>query len=225
MLLFCALAFAGVAEDLVIAKDVDQPLTLRQAAFGRMANADNTARVLALIEDPQTSNDERWVLIRSLGTNPTGEAIEALLRFLSDKNALTRMAALQGIADRNDPTLSGRVAARLEDPAILVRYAAIDALARMKDPSSIGDLARVLEDPTNTYRGSSLWVRRNALEAIASIGGDGAVAPLAKALEDVDAEVAAAALRGLERVAGFSYKEGRSTSEELTAWKRWAASR
>lgn len=225
MLFACVLAFAGVSEDLAVAKDVDQPLSLRQAAFARMAEADNTSRVLALVDDAQTSNDERWVLIRSLGSNPTSEAREALLRFLADKNALTRMAALQGIADRKDPTLSGRVAARLEDPAILVRYAAIDALGRMKDVSAIADLARVLEDPTNRYRGSSLWVRRKATEAIAAIGTDAAVPALAKALDDDDPEVVNAALRGLETVGGFSYTEGRSPAEEITAWKRWAGSR
>lgn len=225
MLLTCLLAFAGVSEDLVIAKDVDQPLALRQAAFGRMADEDNTGRVLSLIDDAQTTNDERWVLIRCLGSNSTAEAREAQLRYLVDKNALTRMAALEGLADRMDTTLSGRVAALLQDPAILVRYAAIDALARLKDPASIPDLARVLEDPTNTYRGSSLWVRRKATEAIGSIGTDAAVAALAKALDDTDPEVVTAAVQGLEKVAGFSYKEGRAAAEELTAWRRWAASR
>jgi HEAT repeat protein len=225
VLLLLSFAMAGVSEDLAVAADVDQPLALRQAAFGRMADPASTDRVLALVEDTETSNDQKWVLIRSLGTNPTPEAREALLRFLGDKNALTRMAALEGLGDRADRTLSGRVAARLTDPAILVRYAAIDALARMKDPSTLGDLARVLEDPTNRYRGASLWVRRRATEALASIGTDAAVPHLARALDDDDPDVVNAAVRGLETVAGFSYKEGRNASEEITAWKRWAGSR
>jgi len=225
LLLLASLAWSGVAEDLLVAADGNQPDSARKAAFARMSAEDATGRVIALADDPQTTNDERWVLLRSLGSNPTVEARDALVRYLGDKNALTRMAALQALADRKDPTLSGRIAARLEDPAILVRYAAIDALGRLGDPAALPDLARALEDPTNRYRGTSLWVRRKAAEAIGAIGTDAAVPHLAKALDDDDPEVVVAAMRGLERVAGFSYSEGRTSAEELAAWRRWAGGR
>lgn len=225
ILLLASLAWSGVAEDLLVAADGNQPHAARQAAFARMAESDATGRVVALADDPQTSNDERWILLRSLGSNPSAEAREALVRYVGDKNALTRMAAVQALADRKDPTVSGRIAGRLEDPAILVRYAAIDALGRLGDPSALPDLGRALEDPTNRYRGSSLWVRRKAVEAMGAIGTDAAVPHLAKALDDDDPEVVVAAVKGLEKVAGFSYKEGRSPQEELAAWRRWAGSR
>jgi hypothetical protein len=56
-----------------------------------------------------------------------------------------------------------------------------------------------------------------------AIGTDGAISPLAKALDDADVEVSAAAVKALEKVAGFSYAAGRSKDEEKEAWRRWSA--
>ena len=82
-MIFCiALALAGAPEDVAIAADTDQPRNLRESAFGRLAEPAMTDRVLGLIADTDTTSDHRWVLIRSLGANPSSEAREALLRKL-----------------------------------------------------------------------------------------------------------------------------------------------
>lgn len=216
------LSLAGVPEDLHIAADRDQPLVVRQAAYGRLATEDVTVEVLRLARAKDTPAVERWVAVRALGTNPSPEARAALIEFLDSTNAPTRMAALGGIGERVDRTLSGRVASKLSDPAILVRAAAADALALLKDATTVPDLARALKDPTNTYRGQSLWVRRHFVEALSAIGSHDAAPALATALDDSDPEVASAALRALEHLAGFSYREGRTPAEEKDAWKRWA---
>ena len=65
-------------------------------------------------------------------------------------------------------------------------------------------------------------MRRQFVDAMGAIGGDAAVPWLGRALDDADPQVVAAAMTGLEKVAGFSYREGRSPEEELAAWKRWA---
>ncbi len=221
-LLAVGLGFAGVPEDLHLAADRDQPLALRQEAYGRLATVDVTAEVLRMARSKDTPAVERWVAVRALGTNPSPEARAALIEFLDSPNAPTRMAALGGIGERVDRTLSGRVASKLADPAILVRAAAADALALLKDASTVPDLARALKDPTNTYRGQSLWVRRHFVDALSAIGSHDAAPALAAALEDRDPAVATSAMHALERMAGFSYREGRTPAEEREAWKRWA---
>lgn len=222
MLLLLSLAVAGPREDLLLASDPHRPLAERQAAFDRMATPAETAAVVALVDSAQITEDQRWVLVRTLGKNPSDEARAALLELAHSTSALTRMAAVEAMADRNDRGLSATIAARLEDPAILVRAAACDALGRLGDPDTLPDLDRALADPTNHYRGQSLWVRRRMVEAMGLIGTDAAVAPLARALDDRDPEVVRAAIAGLERVAGFSYAEGRSEAEQIEAWRRWA---
>lgn len=222
LLAVSSFAFAGVGEDVRTAADTDLPTEIREAAFRHLADPTSTAAVLAAIEDKATPKEQRWVLIRSLGTNPSGEALDALLRMLSSTDALVRVATVEALGDRGDLTLTGKIAARLADPAVLVRSAAADALGRLKDPSTLGDLEHALADPTNTYRGASLWVRRQFVEAMGNIGGQPAVPYLGRAIDDTDPEVSRAAMTALEKIAGFSYKEGRSTDQEKEAWRRWA---
>lgn len=215
-------AFAGVPEDARTAADPDLPVSIREEAFGRLATADAVPAVLAAVADKTTPSSQRWVLVRSLGANPAPEARAELLHLLDDKVALTRVAAVEGLGDTGDLSQSGRVAARLADPAILVRSAAADALGRLKDPATLADLDHALADPTNYYRGASLWVRRQYVDAMGAIGSDAAVPFLGRALSDPDTEVVHAAVAGLEKVAGFTYREGRTDAEQVEAWKRWA---
>ncbi|MFZ5476082.1 MAG: HEAT repeat domain-containing protein [Myxococcota bacterium] len=216
------LAFAGLPEDLADAADTDLPTKTREEAWGRLVKGGTARDLVRLAELPDTPKNQRWVAIRALGPIPGDEARDAILRYLEAKDASTRMAALGALGDRGDRALSGRVAAALSDKALLVRAAAAEALAKLGDPSTLGDLERALKDPTNSYRGTSMWVRRRFVETMAAIGTDAAVPYLARALDDADADVSAAAVHGLEKVAGFSYAEGRTPEEEREAWRRWA---
>ncbi len=215
-------AWAGVSEDAATAADVDLPTALREAAFARMAQAGGAAALVKLAEDPQTSTREQWVAIRALGPMPDDEARVALLHFLVSTSVEARIAAVGALGDRGDIGLAGHVAGRLEDKALLVRAAAGEALGKLKDPNTLGDLDRALRDPTNRYRGSSLWFRRAFVQAMAAIGTDAAAPFLARALDDDDPAVTAAAVVGLESLAGFSYAEGRTPDQERQAWRRWA---
>ncbi|MBM4366896.1 MAG: HEAT repeat domain-containing protein [Deltaproteobacteria bacterium] len=225
LLLAAGLALAGLAEDVETAADAEQPTDLRQAAFSRLHAEEHTSALVKLANDADTTPAKRWVAVRALGKNESMAARDALVGFLASDNAPVRIAACLALGERGDRSLAGRVAARLEDKALLVRHAAADALGQLRDPGTIPDLARALDDPSNHYRGTSMWVRRHFVEAIGNIGGDGAIAPLKKALDDGDKDVAGAAIQGFEKVAGFSYGEGRSDAEEKEAWRRWAGQR
>jgi HEAT repeat protein len=221
--LLVAAALAGVPEDIATAADRDLPEALRREALSRVVTSNHAADVVRLADLPDTSPQQRWVAIRALGTMPDDAARAALLRYLDSPDAATRMAALGALGDRGDRALAGRIASHLQDKALLVRASACDALGTLKDPATLADLGRALEDPTNSYRGTSLWLRRHIAEAIGAIGTDAAVPYLRKALDDTDPDVVTAAKHGLEKIAGFSYAEGRTPAEELEAWKRWAA--
>lgn len=215
-------ALAALPEDVATAADTGKPLAVRREAWDRIVTANTPADVIKLADKPGTSRAHRWVAIRSLAPVQDDLARSALLRYLDAPDASTRMAALGALGDRGDITLSGRVSAKLQDKALLVRAAACDALGRLRDPGTLADLERALADPSNSYRGTSLWLRRRFAEAMGLIGTDAAVPYLARALDDGDAEVAGAARRGLEQIAGFSYSEGRTPAEEREAWRRWA---
>lgn len=218
-------ALAGVAEDVEFAADSNKPLELRQAAFARLHEEAAVPTLLRMAKDKDTTPPRRWVAVRALGLNPAPEALAALLEFLESENAPTRIAALAALGERKDRTTSGRVAGRLEDKALLVKQAAADALGKIGDPATIPDLERALAHPSGTYRGTSMWVRRHYVEAMGAIGTTDAIAPLSAALDDVDPAVVDAAVKGLEKVAGFSYAQGRTRAEEIEAWTRWSKAR
>ncbi len=223
--LLLGVALAGVPEDVDFAAEADNPLDLRQAAFARLHDETAVPTLLRIAKDTQTTPPRRWVAIRALGLNTAPEARDALLGFLASDNAPTRIAALAALGERKDRTTAGRVAARLEDKALLVQQAAADALGLIGDPATLPDLERALASPTGTYRGTSLWVRRHYVEAMAAIGTGESVRPLAAALDDADPTVVDAAVKGLEKVGGFSYAQGRTRAEELEAWRRWSRTR
>lgn len=222
---FAALAWAGVPEDLLTASNKDLPTNLRREAMDRLEQSGVYDEVVSAARNSELPADRRWVAVRSLGKNPHDGAREVLLELLGSPDAPVRMAACASLAEREDVTVTGRVAARLTDPALLVRVAAADALAKMKQPSAIPDLGRALADPTNYAHSTSLWVRRHFVDAIVAIGTDEAVPALARVLDDADPNVSTAALRGLETVTGVSFAAGRTPPEEVAAWQRWAAAR
>jgi HEAT repeat protein len=217
-----ALALAGVHDDVQFAADSNKPLELRQEAFARLHEESAVESLVAIAKDSTTTPARRWVAVRALGLNMAPTALPALIDFLGSENAPTRIAALAALGERKDRSTSGRVAARLEDKALLVRQAAADALSLIGDPATLPDLGRALAAPDGSYRGTSLWVRRHYVEAMGKIGTREAVRYLGPALDDGDADVVKAAIDGLEKVAGFSYEEGRTTEQEREAWRRWS---
>lgn len=223
--LLLSLAYAGVPEDLEVAANKDLPSTMRREAMDRLQRAESFDMVLTQAQDNTVPAPRRWVAVRALGKSTANGSREALIALLSSTDAPIRMAACLSMAERDDPTLTGRVAARLEDPAILVRWAAADALGTMKQAAALPDLGRALADGSNSRHGDSLFIRRHFVEAITAIGTEEALPHLAKVLEDRDPAVAAAALVGLEKVAGVSFKAGRTPAEEKEAWRRWASAR
>lgn len=219
--LWMAIGLAGTLEDVGVAGNRDLAVEERQPAFDRLVSGQDVTGLVELGKNTDRTVSERWVAIRALGLIPTIEARQALVDFLDHGDVWARIAAAGAAGERGDRSMAGKVAVRLSDPAILVRAAAAEALTKLKDPSTLGDLERALKDPSSWYRGTSLWIRRKYVEAMASVGVEGGPY-LARALEDKDPVVSAAALRGLEQVAGFSYKEGRTAEEEKEAWRRWA---
>ena len=227
-LAFSGRAFASVpgappvpeaTTDAATASNITLDLATREAAYRRLMAPESTVAVLARLKASDLDPQQRWVLIRSLGPNPTDEARAALVALAESKDAMVRAGAMEAMGDRGDKGLTGKVVRGLYDPALLVHAAALDALIQLKDPSALADLALALVDAKDFYRGTSF--RQKIVRAEAACGKDGA-RYLVKALTDKDPEVLALARSSLEAIAGFSYREGRTPDQEAEAWRRWA---
>jgi HEAT repeat protein len=211
-----------VPEDLQVASDSDLPTEVRRQALGRLSDVEHTPEVIEKARSAETPARERWVAVRALGHNVSPEAGATLLDLLGAKETPTRIAAIGALGDRGNRDVTPRLASLLADPAILVRHAAADALGKLKATDAVHDLGRAISDPSNHYRGQSLWVRKHFVSALGDIGSHDAAPYLRTALDDGDADVVQAALAALEKLAGFSYREGRTPEEEKEAWRRWA---
>ena len=199
--------------------NITEDVGLREAAYRRLMAPEATSAVLVRLKAPDLDPQQRWVLIRSLGPNPSEDARTTLVALADSKDAMVRSAVMEALGDRGDKALTGKVVRGLTDPALLVHAAALDALIQLKDPSALADLDVALTDPKGTYRGTSF--RQKIVRAEAACGRDSA-RYLAAALLDHDPDVADAARTGLEAMAGFSYREGRTPDQEAEAWRRWA---
>ena len=219
LLLVATPANASVTEDAAIAANITEDLALREAAYRRLMTVESTPGVIARLKAPDLDPQQRWVLIRSLGPNPSDDARSTLVALAESKDAMVRSAVMEALGDRGDKAMTGKVVRGLSDPALLVHAAALDALIQLKDPSALSDLDNALKDTKGTYRGTSF--RTKIVEAEAACGRDSA-RYLAAALLDNDPNVTTAARAWLEAIAGFSYREGRTPDQEAEAWRRWA---
>ncbi len=218
-------AWGGTKEDLLQASDPDLPEAARLAAFDRVVSAGGVSLqvVLQIAGDDQGDTRQRWVAVRSLGKIGGPHATELLIRLTTNPEPAIRAAAAQALGDLGDRRHAPVVVELLKDPAIIVRAAASEALCRVGDDVAVDALSAALLDKSNYYRGSSTWVRRHYVEALGCMARRSAVPALLRSLDDADPAVESAALRAFEKVAGFSYAEGRTTQEQEEAWRRWAA--
>ncbi len=218
-------ASADTMEEIRVASDQDLTESERRAAFDRLVQigATDLSTLSRVSLDGAGTTRQRWVAIRALG-HVGGYGVEqTLIDLLTDPEPAIRTAAVSALGDVGAVSNSSRVADGLQDPAIIVRAAAAESLGKLRDPNTISALADALAAPDNYHRGTSLWVRRHYVVALGEIGDIHALPVLLGAMDDADAEVARASIGAFERIAGFSFSDGRSTEEERTAWKRWAS--
>lgn len=213
---------ATTTHDLVSrASDPNLAETERKAAFENARQVGDVSSLMILSRDPQADARKRWVSIRLLGKVNSALAVECLLGLLKDEVPGMRAAAAMALGDTHRADVSEKVAGMLEDPAIIVRAAAADSLGSFRDPRTVPYLVQAIEDPTNTYRGSSLWVRRHFVDALGAIGDKSANRTLMQLIDDPDASIQTSAISALDRVNGISWSDGRTQDEQKIAWKRW----
>ena len=223
LLLLCALAHADPVADLRQASDPDLPQGARMEAFERLVRTGTTD--ISLVSEVCSSDDDtrrRWVACRVLGQVGGARSRGILVALLKDGEPAMRTAAAQSLGDLGDDTAWSELTPLLQDPAVIVRSGAAEALGKLRNPAAVPALKEALFASSSYHRGQSMWVRRHYVDALGEIGHRSAVPVLLKALDDPDDQVVAAVVPAFEKVAGFSYDEGRSDFEVKAAWRRWA---
>ena len=217
-----ASVWAGPVDDLALAASKAANETQRMAAFQRLVDLGSTdmGHVVAVAEDDEADARQRWVAIRALGQIKGDRAQTVLINLSTNPMPAIRSAASAAMGDHGSEAFIPYLTERVQDQAVIVRAAASQSLAQCGDSRAVEALSDALLDKKNTFRGRSIWVRKYFVEALGDIGSTSAYPALLRAIDDPDEGVAAAVIPALEKIAGFSYSEGRSTVQEKEAWRR-----
>ena len=108
----------------------------------------------------------------------------------------------------------------IQDPAVIVRASAAKALS-VRRPARRRGAGRRAGRQGEHLPGQERLGSKYFVEALGSIGSTDAYPALLRALDDADETVAAQVIPALEKVAGFSYSEGRTAKQEREAWRRF----
>ncbi len=218
-----AIALATPDEDLALAASKDASEGVRMEAFERLVALGSTDMELVtkVSQDDESDARLRWVSIRALGQIKGDRARNVLIGLVSDPMPAIRAASASAMGDYGHADFVPYQIKLIQDPAVIVRAAAAKALALSGDQRAVDVLSDALQDKKNTFRGRSIWVRKYFVEALGGIGSDAAYPALLRSMDDPDSDVVAEVIPALEKIAGFSYKEGRTGSQEKEAWRRF----
>ena len=218
-----SIAQADSMQTLVLASDSTSTVEEREAAFAEVVRSGSTEiqYLIDVASDSTQSTRLRWVAIRALGQIRGPQAETVLIKMLNDPEPAIRTAAVSALGDFGKIEYTSMIGRFLKDDAVIVRVAAAESLGKLGDVKAISMLEAALNDPSNQYRGSSLWVRAHYTMALGIIGNSKAYPVLLECLADGDVRVVQSAVVALEKTAGFSLGDGRSSDEEVEAWSRW----
>jgi HEAT repeat protein len=196
---------------------------LRGAAVRALRQAATSAEIGHLLESLQRDHQNLNVLASALqvliGANR--EVLQPLIDLLSDDNANLRMHAALALGELADPVAVPALIRALDDTDANVRFHAIEALGRFGAPDAVAPLTRIAQSgdfflsfpavdalsrtddtsvvPALLHLLGQPLLRQAVIDALAVLGDEGCVAPLAMLLDEGDDNVGAVA-GALERI-------------------------
>ena len=122
--------------------------------------------VLAYLDRPDITDNERAALLRALGSSADYAVMDRLTYALEHGSAMIRAAALEGLARLEHPEAAPSIARCLKDNDWSVRAGAVRALREMSFDGYADDIAALLSDPA--------WmVQFEAAQALSQMGAIG----------------------------------------------------
>src|SRR2546430_1896064 len=162
--------------------------------------------------------DER---LRSSPASRRASAVPPLIAVLADSDGEVRSAAVEALADLDDPRAIGPIAGLLKDPVADVKRNALGALSHFDQGVPTAPVVALLDDPDADVRHEAIDllehlharsaagaiarlihdpspdVRRSVVQVLGNLGAQSAAAAITDALSDASADVRQAALGAL----------------------------
>jgi hypothetical protein len=212
------LLVAGIADGL----RSENPEVRRQAMIRLGARPQPVVRLLVLGADDPDERVRLAALSGLVGQKGTG-VVELFRRFLSEKSAALRLAALRGLASVDAELLTtSELKAALDDAEPTVRRAAASVIGMRRENGRLS--ARLMRALCFALYDEDEAVRVSAVEALGDSGDDSAVLALIRAIGDSAEAVRDAARRSLHAMLGYEVDailDAAPAEERVEALKIW----
>jgi HEAT repeat protein len=138
--------------------------------LGEAQDPESVELLLSIFNDP-FSNWEcpsiKSYTVTALGYYKGNQRVfDTLIKAISDRELLTREAAVQSLGRIGDPRAVTNLLGLLEDPSTAIRLSTVKALEEIGDPRAIPDLRRVSQSDSDEI------VKREALAALGNFHGN-----------------------------------------------------
>lgn len=185
---------------------------------------DSVYRKLLDISETETyPMDVRWKALTAAAVHQREKSADDLMKALESKDWFMRNAALISLQEYV-PKKAQQAARRLVmDPALVVRSAAVGVLAKDDSAATTEILWKELAEGYNRRGKQSLWIRGEIATELAKRAGPSEMNKIAQLLNDDDARVQTAAVRGLERLVGKKLGDGVGGEQSVALWKNYFA--
>ena len=97
--------------------------------------------VRTIMKDRSNGSPVKAAAASNLVSDPDPRTATALVNATHNRNWVVRVAALEAIAERGDPTASGKIEPLLEDSKLEVKYTAAATIVRLSAPPERGKMA------------------------------------------------------------------------------------
>lgn len=165
----------------------------------------------------------RWKAIMGMAEARREKSIPDLMLATQSKEWFMRNAALVALTHAKPSQAQVVARSLMKDPALVVRSAAVEVLAKDLKATHRELFWEELQNEINFKRKQSLWIRPQMVKALAAAPMPHEVSSFARLLNEKDAEIQEAAIRGLERSTGKRLGQGKMSRKELVAlWKQEA---
>lgn len=225
-LLFCL----GLSTDLAFASKPDfLKLDFNQrkafAATMTQTQVDQLRQSLfAQAKDAKLSPKERWAAVTSLAAIPGSKSVTHLQQLSGSQDWIVRNASLVAAKEIAPEQAKQMAFQLLTDPALVVRSAAVSHLTDLIEAEDVrAEFWKFVSDRRNFRKEQSLFVRSNALKALAKNPSKNEFRNFLELLDDKDQQINQLAIQGLEKLSNRSFvSQGESLAQQKDKWKAFA---
>jgi HEAT repeat protein len=166
------------------------------------ASVDKFKDHIDMASNSKLNMNSRWTSLIKSADFATKDTYEDIRKFTTHKDWYMRNAALVALNKVDKEMALAEARKLVKDKALVVRSAAVEVIAKIMNEDNKRLLISELNQGYNYNKKSSLWIRRQILEKVATVANQGDRELFVKNLFDQDKKIAELSAKVLEKITG-----------------------